>query len=122
MSISSTASSALFRATADCPRARVSPRKLYSTDTRPLPSPRPSSPSKLEPTCEKRTTSTSLQVAVTNQECLRAEQFLGDARPELDRARTVSRSMIFFLSAIAAVMLQRLAGVVALAVPRRALR
>ena len=62
MFISSTASSAV-RPRHGAPAAcALSPLKVYSTDTRPVPSPSPHDTPRLLPTCVKRTTSTSLNM------------------------------------------------------------
>ena len=119
MFISSTASSAerpRHGAPAEC---ALSPLKLYSTDTMPLPPPSPQPTPMFEPTWAKMRDVDVLERAGAHVVRLRAEQFLGDARPELQRARQ-ALLLHDLLDRQRRGDLQRHARVVAFAVARRA--
>ena len=92
MFISSTASSAL-RPRHGAPAAcALSPLKVYSTETRPVPAAGAPRDAEIVADVSEQHDIDVLEVAVAHEVGLAADQLFGDARPELDRARRACRA------------------------------
>ena len=104
MLISSTASSAERPRHGAPALCAVSPSKVYSTDTMPLPPPSPHDTPRLLPTCVNRTTSTSLKTPSRTYQALVASCSSATPGHSMIVPGSLSRSMIRF-TAIAATTL-----------------